>query len=368
MKIINKIIQGVLLVAVIVLSVAIIGYTKTGVGITYDGKSAVLSLEGHTTTYEIKEAAKVTKTRSFEHKRYDTYYELTDNEKVVYDAVLTQSINLLENQKWNNEIIIGFEKILVELDGDETYVEAKEKVSETIGNIDFKKIYYSLTQDYGYYMWWSASMDWEIWEPEMHIKDGDISETTFKITVHSTYENGDGNIDTLRLEDAVKAFENAKKLVSSVSELDTMSKLKEFKNYIINNADYNEEIASNPTRTDLESYYSRSFISVLDEKNNTTSICSGYTETFKLLCDLAGIECYKESGEMYYESSELHAWNKVYIDDVAYIVDMTNSDTETLGQDGQLFMKKVDGTDYNVYISNLYYANYKEYSLEEISK
>ena len=58
-------------------------------------------------------------------------------------------------------------------------------------------------------------------------------------------------------------------------------------------------------------------------------VCEGMAKTFKLLCDEAGIESVVVTGigvppdESTGKKSERHAWNIVFLDDVAYAVDVT---------------------------------------------
>ena len=57
-------------------------------------------------------------------------------------------------------------------------------------------------------------------------------------------------------------------------------------------------------------------------------VCDGYAYAFWLLCNLAGINCIRVSGDATDENgnSEAHAWNKVQIDGLWYNVDVTWDD------------------------------------------
>ena len=63
------------------------------------------------------------------------------------------------------------------------------------------------------------------------------------------------------------------------------------------------------------------------------------------LCDLsvfsADIICYTVSGKM---NEENHMWNIVTIDGASYLVDITNSDTGTVGADGRFFLAGTEGS------------------------
>jgi len=56
-------------------------------------------------------------------------------------------------------------------------------------------------------------------------------------------------------------------------------------------------------------------------------VCLGYAETFRLLMDMAGIECITVTGAAFM-SRENHAWNMVKLDGEWYCVDVTWDDTE----------------------------------------
>ena len=86
-------------------------------------------------------------------------------------------------------------------------------------------------------------------------------------------------------------------------------------------------------------------IYVFDNNPLTNVVCEGYAKAFQLLCNLsnfenASVKCYTVTGEMAGGTgSGGHMWNIVTMDDgLNYIVDITNSDTGSVGQDGKLFM------------------------------
>ena len=62
--------------------------------------------------------------------------------------------------------------------------------------------------------------------------------------------------------------------------------------------------------------------SVFLDTNNLV-VCDGYAKAFSLLCNMEGIDCIRVTGKL---SSEGHAWNKVKIDGIWYVVDITNTE------------------------------------------
>lgn len=88
--------------------------------------------------------------------------------------------------------------------------------------------------------------------------------------------------------------------------------------YIVNNCTYDFEVAessSTPYSCLVESF----------------SACEGYSKAVKLLCEMAGIECYTVSGDAvnYNGETEGHMWNIVKIDDEYYHLDVTWDDPIT---------------------------------------
>ena len=61
---------------------------------------------------------------------------------------------------------------------------------------------------------------------------------------------------------------------------------------------------------------------IIGALKNKYAVCAGYAKTFKLLCELAGLECTYVTGT----AGGPHAWNQVKIDDKWYNVDVTWDD------------------------------------------
>jgi hypothetical protein len=79
-------------------------------------------------------------------------------------------------------------------------------------------------------------------------------------------------------------------------------------------------------------------IYVFDGNTDTNVVCEGYSKAFQYLCDLStfdNVVCYTVSGTM---DNGDHMWNIVKIGDINYLVDLTNSDSESIGVNGGLFL------------------------------
>ena len=82
-------------------------------------------------------------------------------------------------------------------------------------------------------------------------------------------------------------------------------------------------------------------IYVFDEDDTTEVVCEGYAKAFQYLCDLSDIECYLVTGDM---NGGGHMWNVIPLDGANYLVDVTNSDTGMIGQNGGLFLAGTEGS------------------------
>ena len=114
----------------------------------------------------------------------------------------------------------------------------------------------------------------------------------------------------------------AQSVVSKLTKPEMSDYQKEllFHDYIINSARYDSEHLA--TNTLPQSAYTAYGILI-----NKSGVCEGYSEAFKLLLDLAGIECRIVVGTS--SSSIAHAWNMVKLDKEWYMVDLTYDDPVT---------------------------------------
>ena len=126
--------------------------------------------------------------------------------------------------------------------------------------------------------------------------------------MYANYLDGDARSTTTT---ALKS-----KLDTWTSQIQTQTgdyaKAKEAHDIIISN------VAYNTNSNDYESDYAQSIISFL---NSGTTVCTGYTKMYELLCDAAGLNALSVT-------STQHAWNKVEISGAWYNVDCTWDDTD----------------------------------------
>ncbi len=145
--------------------------------------------------------------------------------------------------------------------------------------------------------------------------------------------------NTEKTSATTKAVSNAKNIVSQHENENSSTKLTSYKTEICNLASYNYDAAS-----DSVSYGDPwQLIYVFDNDSSTNVVCEGYSKAFQYLCDLTtwndDTQCYSVWGTMSDGTVEGgHMWNVVIQDATNYLVDVTNSDEDSVGQNGDLFM------------------------------
>lgn len=154
----------------------------------------------------------------------------------------------------------------------------------------------------------------------------------------SVYDEQNPNVDSSKMSKAVASLNNAKAIVEECSALNDYQKVVAYKNRICELTSYNDYAASGSYAGGYGNPWQ--LINVFDNDPLTEAVCEGYSKAFQLLCDLStfndNICCYTVTGKM---NGGDHMWNVVIMDDgLSYIVDITNSDTGSVGQSGGLFL------------------------------
>lgn len=150
-------------------------------------------------------------------------------------------------------------------------------------------------------------------------------------------------VDASGARSAVTAASKAQEIVTKYKGESDYKKLLEYKNEICALTDYNEGAAENEDTPYGDPWQ---LIYVFDGDDATTVVCEGYSKAFQYLCDLTDfasdeIVCYTVTGDI----RGAHMWNIVTMPDGQnYLVDVTNSDTRTVGQDGHLFLTGGEGS------------------------
>ncbi len=157
--------------------------------------------------------------------------------------------------------------------------------------------------------------------------------------------SGDYSADAYKVDAAVgqrvnRSVQTAKQIVEKYKGLNDLEKLEAYRDEICRLVSYNGGAAGGG-----QAYGDPwQLIYVFDEDSGTDVVCEGYAKAFQYLCDMTefdgDVNCYTVTGRMDWGTGEgTHMWNIVTMSDGSnYLVDLTNSDSDTIGSDGSLFL------------------------------
>lgn len=157
--------------------------------------------------------------------------------------------------------------------------------------------------------------------------------------------NGDPyTFDASLVNKATNAKKTADSIVAKHAGETDHQKLVSYKDEICSLVEYNNDAANNDSTPYGDPWQ---LIYVFDGNGSTNVVCEGYAKAFQYLFDLSRfssglMRCTTISGDMINVSTGKgggHMWNIVRMDDGKnYLVDVTNSDTGTVGANGGLFI------------------------------
>ncbi|MDY5627345.1 MAG: hypothetical protein SPF92_07080 [Clostridia bacterium] len=160
------------------------------------------------------------------------------------------------------------------------------------------------------------------------------------------YNQNNPEVDVAKTSAALNAANYAKEIVEKYKNLPDYQKLKAYRDVICELTLYNTDAAENNIAYGDE----WQIIYVFDKNNKTNVVCEGYSKAFQYLFDLStfenDIKCYTVTGVTSSGSGAGdHMWNIVKMEDgKSYLVDVTNSDTGSIGQRGDLFLAGTAGS------------------------
>ena len=267
--------------------------------------------------------------------------QLTDAGKVLYDGLKAE-----------------IEKIAA---GEETSAKVTAVVSSagatSIDDFQVDVVLDALLHDCPYELYWYDKTDWTSYGWST-LSDGTIYSIDFIMPVVEDLR-GDGYSESSPVADvsgvnAANAAENAQAIVTKYAGLSTYEKLAGFKNEICALVEYNDDAAASMDfSADADPWQ---LLWVFDGDDTTDVVCEGYSKAFQYLCDLDGtIDCYTVTGEM---AGGGHMWNIVTLNGENYLVDVTNSESSTVGNDGTLFLAGGEGDVTNGYTLVTSYGDY----------
>ncbi len=299
---------------------------------------------------------KTTRIKDINHKQHDLYNKLDDTQKVVYDALLTQSIDILEGNANTISVYLTLDTLGFKPNTKGYRGIKKQWQDYFYEDLNIETILTALKSDYGYYAWWYGGT--YVYQTNFVpiITNGDYSKSIVEIEIKSNASNDAYYINDSLLASAQEAYNNAKEVAESAKEMPEYDKMAYFRDYLINTSEYDYDAAEYDTNCGISSscdykkyIKSHSFINMFDNNPDTKVVCDGYAKSFLLLCDLAGIEnCYYVEGT---EGGEAHAWNKYYIEEDVYLIDVT-----FYGGGIDSYMVQID--DQSLYTLRTYYSEY----------
>lgn len=286
---------------------------------------------------------------------------LAGNEKQCYDTLKEQCSLVASGQRADTVIYIPFQKSLLQeytaemlgidsiYDNGSISQEAKDAM-KAVRDVDFKRVVRSLMMDMPYEMYWfdkvaGYSMG-STYSLSGKTKNGietirftggspGYPAWKFSLNVAKAYRSNisanyafDTALAAGAEKAAAKAAQDVLDVMNSVSS--DYAKLNTYKKLIQGYSEYNH-----PAVDDSSTSYGDPWqmIYVFDEDPSTKVVCEGFSKAFKFMCDLScfagDINCYLVSGFLNGTGGS-HMWNNVRMEDGnIYIVDVTNSRSES---------------------------------------
>ena len=219
---------------------------------------------------------------------------------------------------------------------------------------DLSRILTALLVDCPYELYWYDKVaTTNSYYPDIYlgVKDGSPalrigSAMTFTFPVAKEYAQAGETykVDTQAGQKVQSSSANAARIVADCKGLSDYDKLDAYRKKICSLVSYHQEAYQD--NWDYGNPWQ--LIWVFDEDPDTNVVCEGYAKAFQYLCDLSefdrDITCITVNGTFYADGdSELHMWNVVDMDDetndeARYLVDLTNCDEGTIGEDQWLFL------------------------------
>ena len=213
---------------------------------------------------------------------------------------------------------------------------------------DTSKIIMCLLVDCPYDLYWFNKRAGAGWEVSSSYDGSTYKLTALTVTLFVAQDYQDGSdtvVDISKTEVAKTAAAKAQTIVNTNASLSDYEKLKAYKNEICALASYDDEAATPGPWGGYGDPWQ--IVYVFDGDPNTNVVCEGYAKAFQYLCDLSSFKdavCYTVTGAMLGGTGESarHMWNIVTLEGKNYLVDVTNSDSGSVGQDGGLFLSAPD--------------------------
>ena len=270
---------------------------------------------------------------------------LTGDEKLIYDALVPVIKQIAAGERTST--VIGLGQTVNTQDAE--YV-ADAPVTFTGTSLDdaaLQRILSALLTDLPYELYWYDKVTGAR-SVSLAPPDGIILHVQMTLAVADNYQgDGEYTVDCSEAQAAAAAAENSAAIVEKYASASDYEKLVGYKDEICALVTY-DHTAANTGDFSLDNDPWQ-LIHVFDGDTATNVVCEGYSKAFMYLCeqtDFAGdVSCITVTGVM----GGPHMWNIVTLEGNNYLVDVTNSEPDTVGADGSLFLAGGAGSILNGY-------------------
>ncbi|MBQ3252602.1 MAG: hypothetical protein IJB02_05125 [Oscillospiraceae bacterium] len=257
---------------------------------------------------------------------------LEGDEKVIYDALVPIIKQIAAGERASTIIGIGEERPYL---GDDYAVDVQATFTGTgLTNESLTRLVNALLTDLPYDMYWYDKVRGCACES---VNESVMVNFQIAFVVAENYMDEDiFSVKTAVARSAATAAKKSSAIVAKYADASDYEKLLGYKNEICNLVTYDYDAAEG-------GYFSADndpwqLIHVFDGNTATNVVCEGYSKAFMYLCEQTAfdgdISCITVSGVM----GGPHMWNVVSVSDRNYLVDVTNSESNTVGYDGRLFL------------------------------
>ncbi len=256
--------------------------------------------------------------------------KLTGDELRAYNAMASLVRYVANGQRASTQFTLSYDS-----------TDASVTFQQYYWNFDEDSVLDALWQDLVYEMYWAwwRVVDYEVY---YYTSNNLLGKVVYYIAADPKLRSDSSyyyRVNTYKTSSASTAVNNAKAIVDKYKGKSNYDKLVGYKNEICALNEYNHPAA------DDDSYVYRDYgpwqmLYVFDKNPNTNVVCGGYAKAFQYLCDKGGLTCYYVTGV----TSGEHAWNIVRLQGKNYLVDITNSEPGSWGQNGELFLAGGSGS------------------------
>ena len=269
------------------------------------------------------------------------YQRLNPTEQKIYNALLPDIREIAAGTRSNTELTVGQDVFGSGMSWD--------TLSGYLSNVTDALL---LDRPYEFYWFDKTRADGTPggWEYSGELSGDYVLAARVKFYVAAAYQStsvtGDDKYfttDTGKTSAAAATPAKAQAIVDQYAGLSDYEKLLAYKNEICALVDYNHTAADDDSTPYGDPWQ---IIYVFDGDKNTNVVCEGYAKAFQYLCDLSAFNdavCYTVTGTMSGGTGAgSHMWNIVTLEGKNYLVDVTNSDSGSVGQNGGLFLSAPD--------------------------